>query len=394
MQLSNEWLDNRSYTCLPTQFGPLGPEVLLPAGVTDMREAFRQARMVKTGALVQENGDVLFRMIARGAKSVHVIIKPEQLRVDLADQGDGIWEGVFPFRFAGPKATDWFVDDVYVLHPYAPIYYSYSHPVNFVDIPDPEMDYVLVRGVPHGTVCHEYYFSKATGNTESCLVYTPPGYEQGGEYPILYLQHGAGEGETSWIWNGKANFILDNLLAAGKCRPFIVVMNNGMVRGKNDGGPMTMKFDTFTQMLLEDCLPFIEDKYRVIGDKWHRAMAGLSMGSMQTSIIGMTHPELFGYLGLFSGFMRAMGGDESFEAQPHLKCLLDLEKFQADYQLFFRAMGEEDAYRSTFDQDDAFCARLGADPAHLPNHVRKLYPGVHDWNVWRRCLHDFAQMIF
>ena len=99
-------------------------------------------------------------------------------------------------------------------------------------------------------------------------------------------------------------------------------------------------------------------------------------------------------VGLFSGFMRALGGDESFEAQPHLKCLLDLEKFQADYQLFFRDLGEDDQFRSTFDQDDAFCARLGADPAHLPNHVRKLYPGVHDWNVWRRCLHDFAQMIF
>jgi len=394
MIISQEMLQNRAYTSMPTQFSELRPEMLMPEGVTDMREMMMKAKPLPTGALVQENGDVLFRIIAKEAKKVSVLIQPERIEIELADRGDGVWEALFPFQFAGPKATEWRVDGTYVLHPYAPIYYSYSHPVNYVDIPDVEMDYVLIKDVPHGTVSHEYFWSKATENFESCVVYTPPGYETGTEkYPILYLQHGAGEGETSWIWNGKANFILDNLIAEGKCKPFIVVMNNGMIRGKNEQ-PMSMRSNTFAEMLLNDCKPFIEAKYRVIGDKWNRAMAGLSMGSMQTSAIGMTHPELFGYLGLFSGFMRTMGGDESLEAQPHLKCLQDIEKFRADFKVFFRGMGEGDGFWDTFAQDDAICERFGADPAHLDTHIRKTYPGVHDWNVWRRCIHDFAQLIF
>jgi len=387
MKIDRQMLRNRSYFHTPTHFSPIAPERI---GADP-----RTAQPVETGALVQPNGDVIFRMYAPEAKSVTVDIAAHNIRVNLQKQDDGIWEGIFPYQFSGPKATEWRVDGTYVLHPYASVYFSYGRTVNYVDIPDPEMEYVMIRDVPHGTVSHEYFYSKATENFESCLVYTPPGYETGKEkYPILYLQHGHGEGETSWIFNGKTNFILDNLIAEGKCRPFIVVMNDGMIRTKEDGEQIFGNFQGFTRMLLEDCMPFIEGKYRVLGDKWNRGLAGLSMGSMQTSIIGLKHPELFGWLGLFSGFMCSLGGGRTVEEQPHLKACLDPQQMCRDFRLFFRGIGEDDNLKPAFDADDEFCAAHHIAPGELPIHIRKIYPGIHDWNVWRRCIHDFSQLIF
>lgn len=170
-------------------------------------------------------------------------------------------------------------------------------------------------------------------------------------------------------------------------------MNDGMIRTDEDEG-LFRSFRGFTRLLLEDCMPHIEGKYRVMGDKWNRAMAGLSMGSMQTSVIGLTHPELFGWLGLFSGFMRALGMDSDLQNQPHLKACLNREQLEKDYKLFFRGIGEEDNLKEFFDADDVFCREHHIAPGEYPAHVRKIYSGIHDWNVWRRCICDFAQMIF
>jgi len=167
-----------------------------------------------------------------------------------------------------------------------------------------------------------------------------------------------------------------------------------MIRTREDGTQMFGSFAGFTWMLLEDCMPFIEKKYRILGDKWNRGMAGLSMGSMQTSIIGLSHPELFGWLGLFSGFMTGLGKGRTVEEQPHLKACLDPEQMAKDYKLFFRGIGEDDELKSFFDADDEFCKAHHITAEEFPIHIRKIYPGIHDWNVWRRCIHDFAQLIF
>jgi enterochelin esterase-like enzyme len=137
-------------------------------------------------------------------------------------------------------------------------------------------------------------------------------------------------------------------------------------------------------MLAADVIPFIERTYRVKTDKWHRAMAGLSMGSMHTSMATMTHPELFGYIGLFSGFMRFIWKDE----QPHLAALDDADRFAQDYRVFFRAMGEDDQFFKWFAEDDAILEEKGV------NVTRRLYPGGHGWQVWRHCLQDFLPLIF
>ncbi len=131
-------------------------------------------------------------------------------------------------------------------------------------------------------------------------------------------------------------------------------------------------------------IPFIESRYPVLTDKWHRAMAGLSMGSYQTSLVTLTHPELFGYAGLFSGFLRAIReGDNG-----HLALLDDKEKFQAAFRVFYRAMGTEDQFFNIFLAEDDLVKEKGV------SMLRRTFPGGHDWGVWRRCIHDFLPMLF
>ena len=338
------------------------------------------------GAVVLENGDVRFTMHAPTAASVEVKVPVGDRTVVLSKDDNGIWTGILPYETPGPKATEWYVDGVYVLNSYAPIYYGYSRPVNYVDIPDPEQDFFLIKDVPHGAVTHEFYYSSVAGEWESCTVYTPPGYQESGEsYPVLYLQHGAGENENCWVFNGKVNFIADNLIAEGKAVPCIIVMNNGMVQLPGEGAT------TFPKILLEDCIPFIEKHYRVKTDKWSRAMAGLSMGSMQTSYTGLSHPELFGYLGLFSCFLHMIMGQTE---EKYLKAFDDLDTFRKNYKLFWRGWGVDDAFVNVFAEDDAFLASKHASPEELDCHVKVTYPGYHDWYVWRMCVRDFLPLLF
>ncbi|MBD5463564.1 MAG: hypothetical protein HDR24_11020 [Lachnospiraceae bacterium] len=230
---------------------------------------------------VLENGNVALTLYAPNAKTVTAGLM-EREQFPLIQNDNGIWEGVLPFPGYGLRTLDWHVDGNRVLNPNAPVYFSYARPVNYVDIPDPEMDYILENGVPHGSVVIEYFQSQVTGNCERCFVYLPPDYEKSDlDYPVLYLQHGGLENEGCWVFNGKVNFIMDNLLAWEKAIPCIIVMCNGSIRLPQEG---IFDFQGVVDMLRNDCIPYIERKYRVRKEKWGRAMAGLSMGSMQTSI--------------------------------------------------------------------------------------------------------------
>jgi enterochelin esterase-like enzyme len=343
------------------------------------------------GAVVRENGDVALSMYAPEAKKVSVARLIDKAVFELTKDGNGLWSGIMAFETPGPKALDFYVDGVLVLNPYAPIYFGYSRPVNYVDIPDHDQDFFLIKEVPHGTVSHEVYYSAVTGDWETCVVYTPPGYgSSGAEYPVLYLQHGAGENENCWVWQGKVNFVADNLIAEGKTVPCVIVMNNGMVRPTEKG--TGRGWDAFGDMLLYDCMPFIERKYRVRNDKWNRAMAGLSMGSMQTSKLTMSHPDKFGYIGLFSCFLRTLGA--SFEDCGYLKALDDLPQFEKEFRLLFRGWGDQDDFVQHILEDDQFLASKGASPEAFGIHKRIVYRGAHDWYVWRLCIHDFLPLLF
>ena len=299
---------------------------------------------------------------------------------DLQPEGEGVFSATF-CPPAGFNYADVVADDAVVLSPYLPIGFGASRPINYIDVPySGDAFYQPCEGAS-GTVVRHYFPSEVTGEMESCLVYQPPHFDAGKAYPVLYLQHGLGENEAGWVHQGRANFILDRLIDAGEAEPMLVVMCSGMVQmgEKHD-------FVVFPEVLVRDVIPFIERTYRTKTDKWHRAMAGLSMGSMHTSMATLSHPELFGYAGLFSGFMHHLWKED----QPHLRALDDPERFAADYRVFFRAMGMEDPFFKHFEGDDALIAEKGVGASI----TRRLYEGGHGWQVWRHCLRDFLPLIF
>lgn len=351
----------------------------------------------ETGAIMQENGDVHFHIYAPNAKTVSVDIKilEEDPPINLIRDSRGFFDGLLEYdkAFTGIKDIDYIFDGTVFLHPYTPIHYCYERPTNYIEIPDLETDYILLKNVLHGSITKEIYYSKAIDEWEACSVYTPPEYYKGADYPVLYLQHGHTENELVWSYSGKINYIMDNLIAEGKCEPFIIVMNDGMVRKKGD---VIEDYSSFEKMILEDCKPYIENKYHVKTDKFSRAMAGISMGSMQTSFIGFRHPELFGYIGLFSGFMSNLWKtDFDYSKEEYLSILrADSTNFENQYKVFFRSIGGSDDLKVPyFDPDDAFCNQYGIDK--LKNYHRVVYKNqFHDWGASRRAVYDFAQLIF
>lgn len=342
---------------------------------------------------LKEDGSYYLQFRAPDAKSVSVIIDEKEYAC--TKNKDGIWEMAYPSR-KGIQYVQLLVDGTEFLTPMLPITYGYSRPYNYVALYKPEETFYQIKDVPHGSVRREFFFSEVTGEWESCMVYTPYVYEKETEriFPVLYLQHGHGENEIGWTNSGKVHFILDNLIAEGKAVPFVVVMCNGMVQTVENGRRI-VNFRLLEKQLFQDVMPFVEQKFRVGNTKEMRAMAGLSMGSMQTSMIGLTHPDSFCALGIFSGFMKdIISGGEMDMSQgelsknSHLALLEDKEEFARQYPICFRAMGTEDPYWEYFAQDDIMLAEK-----QIP-HIRKEYPGAHDWNVWRMCIYDFAQMIF
>ncbi|MGI6172838.1 MAG: alpha/beta hydrolase [Christensenellales bacterium] len=330
------------------------------------------------GTQILEDGRVRFSMKAEGAKTVSV--RAPDMELPLTKGEDGVFRGEYPIK-EGFHYLFWNVDGADVIHPGSDIGFGYTRPVNFIDVPAKDGDFYAIRDVPHGSVAREFFPSTVTGETDTVLVYTPYEYALHPEkrYPVLYLQHGYGENETGWVWQGKINFILDNLIADGKCAPMLVVMADGMVQ--KNGALENMLFPA---LLTKDIIPFVEGRYRTIPNRLSRAMAGLSMGSMQSCVTAFTHPELFAWIGLFSGFMR--NWRES--GQPHLAYLGDAERFRRDTKLFFRAMGKDDPYYHVFAEDDEILEQKG-----IPSD-RRIYEGVHDWQVWRMCARDFLPLLF
>ncbi len=324
------------------------------------------------------DGRVRFRIIAPEAKRVE--IDRFGTLYPLAKAEDGAWEGSFSM---GEGFLYFFlrIDGADVMNPYLPIGYGCCRPMHFVDVPVPGEAWDSLKDVPHGAVTRHLYDSAVTGKQEVCLVYTPASFDPARRYPVLYLQHGYGENETGWVYQGHLARIADRLLQEGAMKEMIIVMGNGMATCAEK----TLAFELFPRILLEDLIPFIESRYPVKTDKWSRAMAGLSMGSFQTSITTLSHPDLFGYAGLFSGFLRSPRGEGS---QDYLKLLDDGERFSESFRVFYRAMGTEDNFFDHFTADDAF---LADKPVRM---IRQTFPGGHDWTVWRRCIHTFLPLLF
>lgn len=357
-----------------------------------LNPAFDPEKMIPGGAAVQEDQRVALSFYAPSASSVTAAVGME-LQVPLEKQANGLWLGQTEPLGPGFRPVSFFVDGVEVLNPMAPLGYGACRPMNCVDVPDPQVPEADLTDIPHGTVSREYYKSRVTGRFESCLIYTPAEYSCSGKaYPVLYLQHGHGENENCWVWQGKVNFILDTLIHEKKAVPMIVVMNDGMVTRPDPIRGRVLDAPVLEEMLLRDCIPFVESRYRVLPGKENRAMAGLSMGSMQTSLITLKHPELFAYAGIFSGFMHNLMRVPE-EREVHLDAPSQPD-FRQRYRVFYRAMGETDPFLQHFLDDDAMLEAQGLTQETWPAYTRRILPGSHEWRCWRICIKEFAQLIF
>lgn len=297
---------------------------------------------------------------------------------------DGLWTGTFDVG-TGFIAVFVTVDGNDALYPGLPIGFGGNRPINYIELGD-GMDRQEPTDVPHGSVSVDHVRSRISGKLERIYVYLPPGYHDvpyEKRYPVLYLQHGHGENETAWVNQGKVNFILDELIYAEKAEPMIVVMCNGMVSYGQEDQITVGAVEAFGQMLTTEIMPFVEQRYRIIADKAHRGMAGLSMGSMQTSVITLEHQDLFDYVGIFSGFVQdCLSGYRGHVSAQRL------DAYAGNMRYIFRAMGDEDPFLENFYQDDRMLEE------HHIVHERVIYKGGHEWKVWQRCIHDFAQRIF
>ena len=363
---------------------PIGKEALTAIFTEDKRLIYQGVQYLK-------DGTVLLTLDA-GATASNVEVTIDMDRYSLEKGENGLWTLALKTENKGYHFVHFYVDGARVLNPLMQIGYGFSMLINVLEIPDE--DFFWLKDVPHGTVTENYYYSSVTGTYKSCLVYTPPGYmkETSGSYPVLYLQHGHGENERCWVYQGKCNFIMDNLLANGLAVPCVMVMNNGMVQEERDG-ERRLDPRLIEDLLIKDCIPFIEQTYRVKTDKFNRAMAGLSMGSMQTSVVTMKNPDLFAYAGIFSGFVSSL--EHMFPDDTHMHALDNAAKFNSDFRVFFRATGMKDLLvMDQFKADSQLFREKGLPPEEGKAHIEKYYPGSHEWNVWRQCLRDFLQIIF
>ena len=359
-------------------------------------------------------------------RSITFTLKAPDARTVQVAGGDGLGAGPFAMtKDAGgfwsvttPPTVPgfhyyWFVlDGVPVNDPSSESYFGYGKETSGVEVPETGADYYAITQVPHGEVRAKWYLSKITGEWRRALVYTPPGYDEHPRtrYPVLILQHGSGENETGWTRQGKAQFILDNLIAAGKARPIIVVMDRGYAaRAGAEAvkiGPDTplqgikLAFGVFADVILHDLIPTIDASYRTIPDREHRAMAGLSMGGMQTLFVSLHHLDMFAYIGSFSG--------------PIVPDLNSTQSF-ANAQVPFDT---QTAYEGAFSSPSAFNSRVkllwlgvgtaeserfrasigGAAEALKAAGVRLVYfesnGTAHEWQTWRRHLNDFVPRLF
>lgn len=331
-------------------------------------------------------------------------------KVDMVKQPDGFWTVTTQPLVPGFHYYTLNIDGADVADPNTHAYFGGGRPVSAVEVPEPGSTYYSIQDVPHGAVREVWYNSKVTGTWRHALVYLPPDYEKQTKvrYPVLYLQHGGGEDETGWIRQANANFILDNLIAAKSCKPMIVVMAYGYARragqtppdltGKPFGSPEMLKAmqdmtSAFEDDVTQALIPFIDSTFRTVSDRDHRAMAGLSMGGMQTFQITLHHLDLFSYIGGFSGAggMLVLGDRKLDPKTDYNGVFADPAAFAKKVHLLWLGVGTNEPERMR-----AGLLRLhtSLDEAKI-QHTFYESPGTdHEWQTWRRDLKDFAPRLF
>ena len=336
---------------------------------------------------------VTFRLKAPNAKVVKLeggqgLVKEP---LELSRGKDGAWSVTTPPAVPGFHYYWFTVDGLRVNDPASYTFFGWARETSGIEVPEAGVDICDARpDVPHGAVRAQWYHSAITGKWRRAHVYTPPDYDRNTRtrYPVLYLQHGAGENERGWVEQGRANFILDNLIAAKKTKPMIVVVDTGYASfaGTTAGTNRAAATAAFEDVMLKELIPMIDASFRTRTTREHRAMAGLSMGSGQTLNLTLRHLDKFAWIGAMSGPPR-QGLDMSTAYDGVFR---DAAAFNKKVKLLWLGAGsaEERIHASTLAMHEAL------DHAGIRN-VFYSSPGTeHEWQTWRRSLHDFASRLF
>ena len=397
------------------QFGAPRENPIVPSVVADVVEDFKPATTNQGGKQYpMVNSQRMVRAQIKAPKASFVGLDIDGKIYEMTKDENGVWTGTSAPQDEGFHYYQLNIDGASVPDPGSKYFYGASRWGSGIDVPAADEEFYTVKNVPQGSINEVYYWSTVTEKMRHGYIYLPADYYKNPTktYPVLYLQHGMGENETGWSAQGKTGIIMDNLIAEGKAVPFIIFMDNGLdVRRPGDpepgqggfgsprpqgprpqgapsqGGPRRGfgrgfgGFNAFQEVLLKDIIPMVENNYRVIADTEHRAMAGLSMGGMQTHSITLANPTTFAYVGMFSG--GTFNTDE----------LKDAADFKNTNKVLFMSAGG----RETRMAEGEYSVGKAADDLKAIgiNAYSYVSPGTaHEWQTWRRSLYQFAQLLF
>jgi len=329
---------------------------------------------------------VMFKVKAPDAQKVQIDLGK---KYDLVKDQEGFWNGTTDVANPGFNYYSLLIDGVAVADPASESYYGMSRMASGIEIPNKDGEFYELKDVPHGNIRIENYFSKASFSWREMYVYTPPGYDKSTDkYPVLYLLHGGGEDQRGWATQGKTNLILDNLIAENKAKPMVIVMMDGNVRSSGGmAGFNENALKAFENELKAGVIPFVESNFKVATDAKNRALAGLSMGGLQTLYAGVKNSDMFSSIGVFSSGWWANNSELSGPQYEFMKN--NVSTINSNIKEFWISMGgkEDIAYENCkimmgkFDQ-------MGI------KYKYSEYPGGHSWPVWRHDLFMYAPLLF
>jgi enterochelin esterase-like enzyme len=308
-------------------------------------------------------------------------------KYDMVKNSDGIWEITTDSLSEGFHYYSLIIDGLAVADPASESFYGMGRMASGIEVPFKGDGYYQIKNVPHGDIRIKRYFSNVTNGWRDLYMYTPPGYDQNTseKYPVLYILHGGGEDQRGWATQGKTDLIIDNLIAANKAVPMIVFMVDGNLSSKGFGEEALSMFEKEMKQCI---IPFVEQNYRVKTDAHSRALAGLSMGGIQTLYTGVNNTNLFSYLGVFSsGWIQPMQKDLADSQYAFMQG--NANTINSNLKLFWISQGgkEDIAWKNC----QTMIAKL--DEMKI-KYTYSEYPGGHSWPVWRNNLYNFAQLLF
>ena len=343
---------------------------------------------------VTDDLKAIFRIKAPEAQKVQIQLGKIY---DMVKDDKGIWSVTTDPQIPGFHYYFLLIDGVQVSDPASESYFGWGRMASGIEIPEKDVDFYSIKDVPHGDLRSKWYLSNVTGKWRRAVIYCPPGYDTSikEKYPVLYLQHGSGEDERGWGIQGKADIIMDNLIAEGKARPMLIVMDQGYAEKEGvtpvgAGARPSQGPSAFEEVIINDLIPFIDKTFRTYSDRDNRAMAGLSMGGGQAIRITFANLDKFAYIGGFSGSGRV--GPEGLDVKnDYSGVLADSALFNKKVKLLWIGIG-------TAEPENMYKGVNGFHQALLKAGIKHVYyesPGTdHEWLTWRRDLYDFAPRLF